>query len=253
MTRIAAITGAASGIAAAVADRLAAAGRHLALIDNASDGLARKQAEILARHPHLRVVTCAIDARDSAMINDAFAKITAELGAPDILVNCVGGSSPQRPIETISDMSWDAAITLNLKPLFFSTRAAAPAMRAKRWGRIVNVSSVAGRTRSLFGGVDYAAAKHGVIGFTRQAAYELGPHGITVNVVAPGVTLSERVKQRWAEKDEENRAFIEGLIPVGRPATCDEPAAAIAFLCGEDASYVNGAVIDVNGGLYIGG
>jgi NAD(P)-dependent dehydrogenase (short-subunit alcohol dehydrogenase family) len=155
-------------------------------------------------------------------------------------------------VEEISEEEWDAVLTLNLRGLFLCTRAVVPGMKARRWGRIVNVSSTAGRTRSWFGGAHYTASKAGVIGFSRQCAAELAPYGITVNVVAPGVTLSERVAARWEAKPADERAFIQGLIPAGRLAHPDEPAAAIAFLCSEDASYMSGAVLDVNGGLFIG-
>ncbi len=155
-------------------------------------------------------------------------------------------------MEEITEEEWDAVLTLNLRGLFLCTRAVVPAMKAQRWGRIVNVSSTAGRTRSLFGGAHYTASKAGVIGFSRQCAAELAPYGITVNVVAPGITRSERVAARWEAKPAAERAFIERLIPAGRLARVDEPAAAICFLCSDDASYITGAVLDVNGGLFIG-
>jgi NAD(P)-dependent dehydrogenase (short-subunit alcohol dehydrogenase family) len=125
-------------------------------------------------------------------------------------------------------------------------------MKKRGWGRIVNCSSVAGRTRSLFGGAHYTAAKAAVIGFTRQCAYELAPFGISVNVVAPGVTMSERVTERWDAKPLAEREAITRLIPAGRNASADEPAAAIALLCGQDAGYICGSVVDINGGLFIG-
>jgi NAD(P)-dependent dehydrogenase (short-subunit alcohol dehydrogenase family) len=100
--------------------------------------------------------------------------------------------------------------------------------------------------------VDYCTSKGGVIAFTRQLAYDLAPHGISVNAVAPGVTATDRVNAKWAALEDDRRRTIAGLIPAGRLAEPDEPAAAIAFLCGEDAGYISGAVIDVNGGMFIG-
>ncbi|HLH21715.1 MAG TPA: SDR family NAD(P)-dependent oxidoreductase [Chloroflexota bacterium] len=249
--RAALITGAANGIGAAVVARLAAAGHDLALFDCDAarlESVAGRAREMMAGRVH----TYPVDVRESGPVTEAVAAAHEALGRLEILVNAVGGSTPQRPVEEISEEEWDAVLTLNLRGLFLCTRAVVPHMKAQRYGRIVNVSSVAGRTRSLFGGAHYTASKAGVIGFSRQCAAELAPFGVTVNVVAPGVTLSERVAARWEAKPAAERAFIESLIPAGRVAACDEPAAAIAFLCSEDASYISGTVVDVNGGLYIG-
>jgi NAD(P)-dependent dehydrogenase (short-subunit alcohol dehydrogenase family) len=249
--RAALITGAANGIGAAVVARLAAAGHDLALFDCDGARLESVAAQARAVTPG-RVCAYPVDVRESRQVAEAVAAAHEALGRLEILVNAVGGSTPQRPVEEISEDEWDAVLTLNLRGLFLCTRAVVPHLKSQRYGRIVNVSSVAGRTRSLFGGAHYTASKAGVIGFSRQCAAELAPYGITVNVVAPGVTLSERVAARWEAKPADERAFIERLIPAGRPAECDEPAAAIAFLCSEDAGYISGTVVDVNGGLYIG-
>ncbi|HEY7067058.1 MAG TPA: SDR family NAD(P)-dependent oxidoreductase [Chloroflexota bacterium] len=249
--RTALVTGAANGIGAAVVARLAAAGHDLALFDRDGARLEAVAAEARAVTPG-RVRAYSVDVRESGQVAEAVAAAHTALGAVEILVNAVGGSTPQRPVEEISEEEWDAVLTLNLRGLFLCTRAVVPHMKAQRYGRIVNVSSVAGRTRSLFGGAHYTASKAGVIGFSRQCAAELAPFGITVNVVAPGVTLSERVAARWEAKPADERAFVESLIPAARLAACDEPAAAIAFLCSDDASYISGTVVDVNGGLFIG-
>jgi 3-oxoacyl-[acyl-carrier protein] reductase len=245
------VTGAASGIGAAVAARLAAAGHDLAVFDCDTARLEARAAEIRATAPG-RVCAYSVDVREASQVAQAVGAARTALGRIDILVNAVGGSTPQRPVEDISEEEWDAVLTLNLRGLFLCTRAVVPGMKARRWGRIVNVSSVAGRTRSLFGGAHYTASKAGVIGFSRQCAVELAPYGISVNVVAPGITLSVRVAARWDAKPPDERAFIQGLIPAGRLATVDEPAAAICFLCSDDASYITGAVVDVNGGLFVG-
>jgi 3-oxoacyl-[acyl-carrier protein] reductase len=250
-SRVAVITGAANGIGAAVAARLAGQGYELALFDCDKERL-ELAADGLARSACGRVQAYPVDVRETEPVREAVSAVCAEFATVDILVNAVGGSTPQRPVEDIGDDEWDAVLTLNLRPLFLCTRTIVPLMKLQRWGRIVNVSSVAGRTRSLFGGAHYTASKAGVIGFSRQCAAELAPFGITVNVVAPGVTLSERVAARWEAKPMGERAAIQRLIPAGRCATVDEPAAAICFLCSDEASYVTGAVLDVNGGLYIG-
>jgi NAD(P)-dependent dehydrogenase (short-subunit alcohol dehydrogenase family) len=249
--RVALITGAANGIGAAVATRLAGQGRDLALFDCDAPRLEALTARLRAASAE-RVCAFPVDVRDSAQVRAAMATVHDIFGGVDILVNAVGGSTPQRAVEDIDEAEWDAVLALNLRGLFLCTRAVVPGMKARRWGRIVNVSSTAGRTRSLFGGAHYTASKAGVIGFSRQCAAELAPHGIMVNVVAPGITLSERVRARWEDKPADERAYIEGLVPAGRLAQPDEPAAAVCFLCGDDASYVSGVVLDVNGGLFIG-
>ena len=250
-SRVAVITGAANGIGAAVATALAAEGRSLALLDCDAARLASLATRLAATAPG-PVRAYPTDVSNSSQVAASIEAAHQAFGHLDILVNAVGGSPPPVPVEQISEAEWDAVFTLNLRGLFLCTRAVVPGMKAQRWGRIVNVSSLAGRTRSLFGGAHYTASKAGVIGFSRQCAAELGPYCVTVNVVAPGVTLSERVAERWEAKPVEERAFIQALIPVGRLATVDEPAAAIRFLCSDDASYVTGAVLDVNGGLFIG-
>jgi NAD(P)-dependent dehydrogenase (short-subunit alcohol dehydrogenase family) len=249
--RVAVVTGAAAGIGAAVAIRLAAAGLSLALLDIDATGLVDIAAEG-RRAGASSVLTVKCDTRDSADVALAFTTIREELGGIDILANIVGGSASYEPIELMTDERWRATLGLNLDGLFFCTRAAVLDMKTRGWGRIVNTSSLAGRTRSLFGGVDYCTSKGGVIAFTRQLAYDLAPHGISVNAVAPGVTATDRVNAKWAALEDDRRRTIAGLIPAGRLAEPDEPAAAIAFLCGEDAGYISGAVIDVNGGMFIG-
>jgi 3-oxoacyl-[acyl-carrier protein] reductase len=247
--RAAIITGAANGIGFDVCRRFVGLGWQVAMLDRDEDSLARAARELGG--PAV-VRTCVVDVTSA----DAVAKTVREaheaFGELGVLVNAAGGSSPARPVEEITDAAWKAALDLNLNGVFHTTRAAAPYMRARGWGRIVNLSSVAGRSRSLFGGPDYAAAKAAVIGFTRQCAYDLGQYGVTVNVVAPGVTLSERVKARWEGMPDERRNSIEKLIPVGRPGRVEEVGCAVAFLCSDDASYINGATLDVNGGLHIG-
>ena len=125
-------------------------------------------------------------------------------------------------------------------------------MKRNRYGRIVNISAVAGKTFTLFGGVDFAAAKAAVIGFTHQCAYEFASDGIIVNAVAPGLTLTERVEKMWSEYSNEKKAYILEQIPLGRPSKVDEQAAVICFLCSEEASYINGAILDVNGAMFVG-
>ncbi len=248
--RVAVVSGAANGIGAAVVERLAAQGRDLGLLDVDEAGLART--EELARKHGVKVVSLRRDTCDPKQVVEAFEVFRKELGPVDILANIVGGSLPGPAFEDLPKEDWDSCLRLNLDALFHCSQAVLRDMKSRGWGRIVNVSSLAGRTRSLFGGPHYATAKAGVIGFTRQLSYEVARFGITVNVVAPGVTLSDRVVSKLEVMPGERRDHIQSLIPAARFGTVDEVAAPIVFLCGEEASYICGAVIDVNGGLFIG-
>jgi len=142
-------------------------------------------------------------------------------------------------------------MALNLKSAFLCVRAAAPFMKSQKYGRIVNVSSFAGRNYSRLSGPHYGAAKAGLQGFTKHMAVELGPFGICTNAVAPSVVLTERVRKRWEARSEEDRNRILAGIPLGRLAQPEEVASVIAFLASDDASYVNGVCLDINGGSYM--
>jgi NAD(P)-dependent dehydrogenase (short-subunit alcohol dehydrogenase family) len=124
-------------------------------------------------------------------------------------------------------------------------------MKERRRGKIVNISSVAGRSHSLLSGPQYGTAKAGLQGFGRQMAVELGPHGINVNTVAPSITLTARVAAKWEARSETERQETLRGIPLGRLAQPEEVAAAVAFVASDDASYLCGATIDVNGGAYM--
>ena len=250
MKRVALITGAGAGIGAAVAHRLSLT-NHVVLVDLNAELLSATSAAVKARASG-RVEVRSVDVLDEISVSAVVAEVEALLGPVDILVNTVGGSREAKKLEKLTTEAWDSVLRLNLAGTFHCTRAVIEGMKARQWGRIVNFSSLAGRTRSLFGDVAYATAKAGVIGFSRQLAFEVGAHGVTVNVVAPGVTSSERVLARWDAKPPPERQAILDLIPARRLGTVDECAAMVGFLCSEDAGYVNGATIDVNGGLFIG-
>jgi 3-oxoacyl-[acyl-carrier protein] reductase len=174
------------------------------------------------------------------------------LGPVEILVNNVGGSTDSTPVELLSAETWLRTMDANAKSAFLCTRAVVPGMKEQRWGRIVNVSSIAGRTRTHFTNAAYTAAKAAVIGFSRQCAAELAPFGITVNVVAPGVIATKRIEAVWAKKPEAEKKRLLGLVPAGRLGRPDEVARAIADLCDDRAGYTTGAVLDMTGGMFIG-
>jgi len=179
------------------------------------------------------------------------AKVMDKWGRLDILVNNAGRGGAGPPVEEISAEEWDRLITLNLKSAFLCIRAVAPIMKRQGYGRIVNVSSRAGRSHSEVTGPVYGSAKAGMLGLTRHMAAELGPYGITVNAVAPGLVMSQRVKARFEALTEEEQRKTIMNIPLRRLAEPEEIARTIAFLASDDASYVNGVALDVNGGIYM--
>jgi 3-oxoacyl-[acyl-carrier protein] reductase len=189
--------------------------------------------------------------RDDCDVTNAtqVAALIERIGRVDVLVNNAGGVCGQtgRPLEEVGDDDWRAVVDANLTSTFVCTRAVAPAMKAAGWGRIVNISSGAGRSVSLTGIQAYASAKAGQLGFTRQMAHELGPFGITVNAIAPGFVLSNPTSiAQWESYGEDGqRALLEriALRRLGRP---EDIADGVVFLC--RASWLTGQVISIDGG-----
>jgi NAD(P)-dependent dehydrogenase (short-subunit alcohol dehydrogenase family) len=188
---------------------------------------------------------------DRAVVERLAGETLQRFGRIDILVNNAGGGTALRFLEEVTEADWDYTLNSNLKSAFLCCQAVAPAMKAQRAGRIVNVSSVAGRNVSRLSGPQYSSAKAGLLGLTRHLAQDLGPFGITVNTVAPGPTLVERVAKKWALHAAEERARLLAAIPLGRLAQPEEVATVIAFLASEEAAYVTGVTIDVNGGSFM--
>lgn len=222
--RVAIVTGSAHGIGSAIVDGLHADGVTVHGIDKDT-----------------------VDVTDT----DAITAFVAEIGRVDILVNNAGGVVGQvhRPIEEISDDDWMAVVDANLTSTFKCVRAVVPGMRQLGWGRIVNISSGAGRNASLTGIQAYASAKAGQIGFTRQMAHELGRFGITVNCVVPGFVLSNPTTQRqWESYGEAGQAALVDGIAVRRLGEPEDIANGVRFLASDAASYVTGQVLPVNGG-----
>ncbi len=191
--------------------------------------------------------------RDTVDVTDPeqVAALVARIGPVDILVNNAGGVVGQvgRPLEEVSDEDWQAVVDANLTSTFVCTRAVVPAMKEAGYGRIVNISSGAGRSVSLTGIQAYASAKAGQIGFTRQTAHELGPFGITVNSIAPGFVLSNPTSIRqWESYGEDGqRALLERIATrrLGRP---EDIANGVIFFVVEESSWVTGQVISIDGG-----
>lgn len=250
--RTAIVTGAARGIGKAVVGKLLSRGHTVAGFDVDEQALQ----EMVPEMSHLGVfIPATVDVSSEADIEASVQSLQEQFGPITIVVNNVGGSMGiSQAIENVTSDEWDSIIELNLKSTFLVTRKVVPLMKEAQWGRIVNMTSIAGRGRSYFGGTPYAAAKAGIIGFTRQGSRELGAHGITINAVAPGVVMSgERIERYWHDrKSEEERQGFLRLVPLGRLGTNEEIAAVVDFLCSEESSYITGAVIDANGGFWVG-
>jgi 3-oxoacyl-[acyl-carrier protein] reductase len=247
--RVALVTGASRGIGAATAEVLALRGAQVALSARTMSDLDQVAARIRDAGGQALIVPC--DVLDQTQVEAAIDTVVKHCGRLDILVNNAGLGAPTMPVEKIPPADWDQTLALNLKAVFLCIRAAVPVMKRQGYGRIVNVSSFAGRNFSLISGPHYSAAKAGIIGLTKHMAVELGPFGIGVNSVAPSVVLTARVKAKWEARGEAERQRVLAGIPLRRLARPEEVATVIAFLASDDASYVNGACIDINGGSYM--
>jgi 3-oxoacyl-[acyl-carrier protein] reductase/2-hydroxycyclohexanecarboxyl-CoA dehydrogenase len=242
------VTAAARAIGLATARRLAEEGARVAITDRDADALARAVDDL--RATGLEVFAATMDSLDPAAANEGLAQAAALVGSIDILVNNAGGSlhTPQKFLEE-SDEDWDRVMQINLAAAVRMTRAVLPGMMQRRYGRIVNLGSKAGRFGSLFAGANYAASKGAVQALTRQLAMEYGAHGITVNCVAPGLILTDRTRPFYASRrSEEERERTLAEIPVRRHGEVEDVAAAIAFLASEEAAFITGITLDVNGG-----
>lgn len=236
--RVALVTGASRGIGRAVALALGQAGAAVAInYRTAVNEAEQLRAEIELRGR--RAVAIRADVAVAAEVAMLVAEVEQRLGPVAILVNNAGITRPE-PFETITEQSWDEVLAMNLKSMFLVTQAVLPAMRAGRWGRIINLSSVAAQTGGVVG-PHYAASKAGAIGLTHSYANLLAKEGITVNAVAPALIDTDMVRN--------NPRARADLLPVGRFGTTDEVAQAVLMLAGN--GYVTGQTINVNGGWYM--
>jgi len=180
-------------------------------------------------------------------------RVVREHGHVDILVNAVGGSTIiSRPAATVDELSladWQQLLTFNLEGTFLFIHALVPVMKRQRGGKIVNISSIAGRGISASSSSAYATAKGGIIALTKKLGQELGPFGITVNAIAPSMTLTERIRPRWEQRSSEEQAQEIYRTPLRRMAEARDQARVICFLASNDADFVTGVTIDVTGGI----
>ena len=249
--KVAVITGSADGIGRATARILAGEGAHLVAVDINGPALASLAEELEAAGGS--VTTMEVDVLDGPQVERMVDSIVTRLGRIDILVNAVGGSTiipnSRALVDELTLEDWDSVIQFNLKGTFLCTKAALKQMKKQGEGKIVNLSSIAGHGVSDSSGA-YAAAKAGIMAFTKKVAREVGLYGITCNAIAPGMTLSDRMGRRWEQRSEEYRQRSIETIPLGRVAQPEDQAKVVAFLVSADADYVTGVTIDTSGGRY---
>jgi 3-oxoacyl-[acyl-carrier protein] reductase len=241
--RIALVTGASRGIGEAIARRLASEGAHVIAAARTIEALEKVVGGIAAAGGKGEALT--LDLADPVSVENGVKSVLAAHGQIDVLVNNAGVTEDNLLLR-MSKEAWDRVISTNLTGVFLLTQAAVKAMLRKRYGRIVNITSVVGLMGNA-GQVNYAASKAGLIGLTKSVARELASRNITCNAVAPGfigTALTEKMT-------DDARESLYGQIPLGRVGTPDDVAAAVAFLASEDAAYVTGTVLNVSGGLYM--
>jgi NAD(P)-dependent dehydrogenase (short-subunit alcohol dehydrogenase family) len=248
--RVAVVTAAASGIGQATAEIMAREGAIVVAVDIDEGRLDDTVAALrgLGGRAHGRRV----DVLDAAAVEALMAGVAREFGTVDILVNAVGGSTiiahPGATLDQLTLDDWQRLIAFNLDGTFLCCHAVAPIMKRQRHGKIVNLSSIAGRGLSVSSSAAYAAAKGGIIALTRKLAFELGPYGVNVNAIAPSRTLTPRIRPRWEQQSpEDQRAELE-RTPLRRIAEAADQAKVICFLASSDADFVTGVTIDVTGG-----
>lgn len=242
MKRVAIVTGASKGIGEATAEMLARKGYITYFVSRAGNP---SKCQLLTKEG-FEAHSLQYDLSDEKNVQKLVKDIEAKHGQIDALVNCAGIVTKGK-IEDISLDSWKNVMGSNVTSAFLLCKYIVPLMKQKKYGKIVNVSSIAGRSKSMLSGIDYVTSKAALIGFTRQLSYEVAPFNINVNCVAPAQTDTEML---WSVLPKEKRADFEKNIPIGRIATPADVAHVIVFLLSEEARHVAGAIIDVNGGQY---
>jgi len=237
--KVAIVTGGARGIGRAVAEALYQAGAAVAIADLDEPGAAEA-----ARSLGERALGLYVDVASAEAVQAMVDQVIKVFGGVDILVNSAGICKRRRMLE-IPEKEWDLVLAINLKGTFLCCRAALPSMIERGWGRIVNVASISGKIGGLMVGVHYAASKGGVLALTKGLAREVAPHGITVNAVCPALVDTDMSS---LFTDEELKRYI-GTVPLRRLGKPEDVAQAVLYLCSEEASYITGEVLDINGGL----
>jgi len=244
-TRTALVTGVVGGIGAAIASRLATDGAKVIVSDLPGEALA-------AAAKRLQLPMIAADLGDPLSVRNLKDHLVAQHGNPDIIVNAAGGVCNQigTPLEEVEPSGWKSIFAANVDSALHLAQSFVPAMKANRWGRVITISSGAGLRPSLTGIHAYTAAKHALVGLTKQLSLELGRHGITVNSIAPGFILSNAATERqWQAYGPDGQAEIINRIHTRRLGKPEDIAAAAAFLASEEASWITGQILSVDGGI----
>jgi len=240
--KVALITGSARGIGKATALMLASYGADIIVNDRCVSSESESTTDEV-RSKGCKAEFIAADVTDVTAVKRLYDESIRLFGKVDILVNNAG-IALSNTMMNISEEDWDKVIDVNLKGIFNTCKLFSPSMMERNWGRIINISSIAGRRGSIFGDVHYSSAKAGVIGFTKCLAKICGPHNVTVNAIAPGIVKTQILS-------EEHEAASIANIPLGRTAVPDEIASVILFYVSAMSDYVTGTVLDVNGGSYM--
>jgi 3-oxoacyl-[acyl-carrier protein] reductase len=244
------ITGASGGLGNHFCRAFLNEGAKVCVTDIAQDLIDGAVAELDSPDAAIGAV---VDVCQRSTIEAGLAKAVNAFGRLDILVNVAGGAlhTPHK-FDEIDEAAWDKVVDINLKGTYLCCQLAVEQFRKQGdGGKIVNISALAGRWLGSLAGCHYTAAKAGVIGLTRHLAYELGPEGIYVNAIAPTITLaSQRTINLWNSRPEEYREKILSQIPLRRLSTPQEVAAGVIFLCTDEASYLTGVTLDINGGRF---
>jgi NAD(P)-dependent dehydrogenase (short-subunit alcohol dehydrogenase family) len=243
--RVAIVTGAGQGMGLAIAARLASDGARVVLADRSTEALAAAAGELAAWRDRTELVTADVShATDVRRLVDV---ARSRFGPADILVNNAGVLRSSA-VDQITEAEWDLVLAVNLKAVFLCAQAVAADMVPRRYGKIVNMASMAGRATSTLGGAHYTAAKAGVLGLTRHLAREFAPHRINVNAVSPGIVDTPMVAAALTAVQREQ---LIASIPFQRLAAPAEVASLVAYLVSDEAAYITGASVDIHGGELI--
>lgn len=240
------VTGATAGIGKAIARCLAQEGVDVVVVGRDSER--GRTVERTLQELGTKSVFVKCDVTIPTEVEAACKEAIRRFGTVDILINCAGGFTKHAKVSEYALADWDDILNSNLRSAFLFTRLVLPSMIEQKWGRIVNISSVAGQGVPYLSSAIYSAAKAGMLGFTRHVAAEVARFGVTVNATAPGLTLSERA---FRNLTPEKMAERSKLIPLGRPSETEEQAWVVVFLCSDKADYITGATINVSGGAVL--
>ena len=246
--RVAVVTGAASGMGLAIARHLASRGDRVGLLDREGEAALRAARDL--RETGATAIAVKADVTDRTAVDAALDEVRAQLGPITIMITAAGLESFE-PFTDIKIESWERVLAINLTGTFHCLQAAVPDMHEARWGRMVTISSSSAQSGTARM-AHYVASKGGVIGLTKALALELAPHGVTVNTITPGMIDTPMLRRAAAGGDIGMLEKVAArVIPVGRVGTPEEIAAACGFLCSDEAAFITGQVIGVNGGMVL--